>query len=41
MSVVRTEKELAESLKQNDDTIIVEGDICEKVIRIKATGRIA
>lgn len=41
MSTVRTEKELAESLKRGESTITIEGDICEKVIRIKATGRVA
>ena len=41
MSTVRTEKELAESLKRGESTITIEGDICEKVIRIKATGKVA
>lgn len=41
MKTVRNEKELASSLKNGDDTIIIEGDLCNKVIRIKATGTAA
>ena len=39
--IVRNEKELAEALKQNQNTIEVEGDLAQKVIRIKATGKVA
>ena len=33
-----TEKELGEALKNNEDTIVVEGDLAKKVIKIGATG---
>ena len=36
-----TEKELGEALKNNQDTIEIEGDLANKVIRIKATGAVA
>lgn len=36
-----TEKELAEALKKNPDTIEIEGDLARKVIKIKATGAVA
>lgn len=39
--MVSTEKELAQSLKENKSTIEIEGDLCRKVIRIKATGKLA
>lgn len=38
---MRTEKELAEALKQKQDTIIIEGDLKRKVFRIMATGKLA
>ena len=38
---IRTEKELADALNRNDDVIEIEGDLANKIIRIKATGRIA
>lgn len=38
---VRSEKELGEALKDGRDTIIVEGDLAKKVVRIRATGAIA
>ena len=38
---IRTEKELAEALNRSDDVIEIEGDLANKIIRIKATGRIA
>lgn len=38
---VRTEKELGEALKNDQDTIEVEGDLQNKVLRIKATGTVA
>ena len=34
-----TEKELGEALKNNQDTIEVEGDLKERVLKIKATGK--
>lgn len=37
---VRTEKELGEALKNDVDTIEIEGDLKNKVIRIKATGKV-
>lgn len=36
-----TEKELAEAIKNNEDTIYIEGNLKDKVIRIKATGKVA
>lgn len=36
-----TEKELAEALKKNPDTIEIEGDLARKVIKIKTTGAVA
>ena len=38
---VRTEKELGQALKEEKDTIEIEGDLKEKVIKIKATGKVA
>lgn len=38
---VRTEKELGEALKKNQDRIEIEGDLSKKVIKIKATGKVA
>lgn len=38
---IKTEKELGKALKDDLDTIIIEGDLVKKVIRIKATGKIA
>lgn len=35
-----TEKELAEALKKNPDTIEIEGDLARKVIKIKTTGAV-
>lgn len=40
-SVCTTEKEFANALKNNEDTIIIEGDLSKKVFRIKATGKVA
>ena len=36
-----TEKELGKAIKEKQDEIIVEGDLKNKVIRIKATGKVA
>lgn len=41
MKTVKTSKELGEAIKSNEDYIYVEGDLKNKVIRIKATGKIA
>ena len=38
---VFTEKELGEELKNDPDEIIIEGDLKNKVIKIKATGKVA
>lgn len=38
---MNTEKELGEALKNNQDTIEVEGDLARRVITIKATGKVA
>ncbi|MGN0167853.1 MAG: hypothetical protein ACI4AB_07415 [Acetatifactor sp.] len=37
----KSEKELAEAIKSNEDTIYIEGNLKDKVIRIKATGKVA
>lgn len=41
MSVATNEKELGEALKQNENCIEIEGDLLKKVVRIKATGKVA
>lgn len=41
MSAVTTEKELARAVKEGQDTIVIEGDLAKKTIRIKATGNVA
>jgi len=38
---IKTPKELGRALKKDQDEIIIEGDLKNKVIRIKATGKIA
>lgn len=38
---MRTEKELGEALKREDDTITIEGDLVNKVIKIHGTGKTA
>lgn len=38
---VRTEKELGKAIKEEKDTIEIEGDLRRKVIIIKATGKVA
>lgn len=37
----KTPQELAEAIKNNEESIIIEGDLKNKVIRIKATGKVA
>ncbi len=41
MRKVTTEKELADAIKENEDTITIEGDLVKKTLRIKATGKVA
>lgn len=41
MSTVTSATELGKSIKNGDDEIIIEGDLTKKVIRIKATGKVA
>ena len=41
MNVVKTEQELADSLKKNESEITIEGDLTNKVIRIHAVGQVA
>lgn len=41
MATVRTDKELGKALKNGADEIIIEGDLKKKVLRIKATGKVA
>ena len=38
---VTTEKELGKAIHNNEDTIEIEGDLVKKVIKIKATGKVA
>ena len=38
---IRTEKELAEAIKNNQETIEIEGSLKEKTIRIRAIGKVA
>jgi len=38
---VASESDLGDALKSNADTIVIEGDLVKKVIRIRATGKIA
>ena len=40
-SEVRTEEELGEKIKQGATKISIEGDLVKKIIKIKATGRVA
>ncbi len=38
---INNEKDLGEALKDKQDTIEIEGDLRKKVLRIKATGKVA
>lgn len=38
---INDSKSLGKALKENEDEIIVEGDLKNKVLRIKATGKVA
>ena len=41
MRTVTTEKELAKAVQDDLDTIVIEGDLASKTIKIKATGKAA
>lgn len=41
MSTVTTEKELAKAIKDEEDMIVIEGDLAKTTIKIKATGKVA
>lgn len=40
-TVVKTSKELGQAIKEEKETIEIEGDLAAKVVRIKATGKVA
>ena len=39
--MVKNEKELADAIKSKKDVIVIKGDLSKKVIKIKATGKVA
>lgn len=41
MSTVTTEKELAKAIKNEEDMIVIEGNLAKTTIKIKATGKAA
>jgi len=41
MANVKTAKELGKAIKKGEDIIEIEGDLVKKVVRIRATGKIA
>lgn len=41
MKTVFTAKELGEALKNNEDTIEIQGNLVTKTVRIRATGKVA
>lgn len=41
MRKVDNEKELADAVERGDDTIVIEGDLGKKILKIKATGKVA
>lgn len=41
MIIVKDEKALAKAIKDGQDSIYVEGDLKNKIIRIKVTGKVA
>lgn len=41
IKVIRTEKELGQALKSGQDEIVIEGDLVNKSIKLRATGKIA
>jgi len=38
---IRTEEELADAINNGEDTIEIEGDLKDKTLKIKATGKVA
>ncbi len=41
IEIIRTEKELADAINKKEDTLVIEGDLTKKVLKIKATGKLA
>lgn len=41
MRTVTTEKELGEAIRDNENSIVIEGDLSQKIVRIKAVGPVA
>lgn len=41
MTTINNNEDLANAIKNGQDTITVEGDLSKKIIRIKATGKVA
>ncbi len=41
MAAVHTKEELNDAMKRGDNTIEIEGDLANRVVRIKATGAVA
>ena len=41
VAIVKTSKQLGQAIKEEKETIEIEGDLAAKVIRIKATGKVA
>lgn len=41
MATVKSAKELGEEIRNGADTIEIEGDLAKKIIRIRATGKVA
>jgi hypothetical protein len=41
MSIIHNEADLGRAIKNNQESIEIEGDLAKKVIRIKATGKLA
>lgn len=40
-NVITTNEELGDAIKRGEDTIIIEGGLKDKIIRVKATGKVA
>lgn len=40
-NVITTNEELGEAINRGEDTIIIEGDLKDKVLKVKATGKVA
>lgn len=41
MTKIRTEKELADAMKRGDEYIEIEGDLVNKVVKIRAVGKVS